>query len=63
MNLSGGAPELRPNTVASASRCGSGESFQLSEHGGADLMEAVVCELQLRLDTDCPRNVPSVELS
>ena len=37
------------------------KSFQLSEHRGADLVEAAVGELQLRLDTDGSHDAPAVE--
>ena len=49
-NRSGGGFALRPNAVSSASRCGLGQSLPQVEHGGAQLMQARVCELHLVLD-------------
>ena len=37
------------------------ESVQVIEHGGAELVDAAVGQLDLRLDTDGPRNAPAAD--
>ena len=55
----GCGPALRPNTVASASRCGTGSRSRSIEHRRAELMQPAVGELHLGLDADRPRDVPA----
>ena len=58
-NRSGAALALRPNTVASASRCGAGSRSEVVQHGRAELVQAAVGQLHLRLHAGGPGDMPA----
>jgi hypothetical protein len=59
-NRSGAGPVLRPNTVARASRWGTGSRSRWSSMG-AELVEAGTGQLHLRLDAHRPGDLPAVD--